>query len=168
MLACRAMHNLFVGFSSPNDNFLANLHLFRPERKTVENIRFRARFWSQKSPKIGFPLFLRSKLQQAPTTRFGRKGAEFCKKSALFAPEAFILRPSRKTFCRQCFLGVLKAIFTLFRTFRSFYNFVVKGDFERKSRFSAPKRYFCVSGNLLGSFSHPGAHVALDYGFSRV
>ena len=123
MFLCRARDNFLMDFPSPNNNFLAKFHLFRPERKTVENIRFWARFWSQKSSKIVFSLFLRSKLQKAPKTRFGRKSAKFCKNGYFLAPEAFILRPSRKPFCRQCFFRCFEAHFHTFRTFPLIFSF---------------------------------------------
>ena len=127
MFLCRASNNVFLVFSSPNNNFLIKIHLFRPERQTVENVRFWARFWSQKSPKINFSLFLQSKQQKAHKMRFGRKSAIFFAKSCVF-----LLR--RRSFCAHganvaldnAFLGILKPIFTLCALFRSFLHFLAK------------------------------------------
>ena len=126
MFSCRARNNLFIDFASTNNNSLAKSHLFRPERKTVETIRFWARFWSQKSTRIDFSLFLQSKQQKAPKMRLGRKSAKFCKNGCFFAPGAFILRPSRKPFCRQCFFRCFEAHFHPFHTSRLFSHFPVK------------------------------------------
>ena len=135
----------------------------------MENIRFWARFWSQKSSKIDFPLFLRSKLQKAPKTRFGRKSAKFCKNGYFLAPEAFILRPSRKPFCRQCFFRCFEAHFHTFRTFPLIFSFFhQKVILSTKTGFERQKAHFCVLGHLFGSFSHPCANVALDNGFFGV
>ena len=127
---------IFVAFSSPKNNFLAKFYLLRATRQTVENISFWARFWSQKSPEIDFPLFLRSKPQKEPKTRFGRKSAKFCENGYFF-----LLR--RRSFCANrenpsvanAFLGVLKPIFTLFALFHSLSLFFVQSYFEGKNQF---------------------------------
>ena len=126
MFLCRASNNVFLVFSSPNNNFLTKIHLFRPERQTVENVRFWARFWSQKSPKINFRSFCSQNSKKRPKCVLGAKVRNFAKMGV------FMLR--RCSFCAHranpsvdnAFLGVLKPIFTLFALFRSFSHFSVK------------------------------------------
>ena len=126
MFLCCARNDFLMVFSSPNNNFFTKNHLFHPERQTVENISIWARFWSQKSPRIDFSLFLRPNRQKAPKTRFGRKSSIFGKNWCFWAAEAFILRPWRKCCSRQCFFRYSEAHFHPFRIFRSFLHFVVK------------------------------------------
>ena len=136
-------------FSSPNTNFSTKSHLFRPERKTVENIRFWARFWSQKSPEIDFRSFCGPNRKKRPKRVLDAKVRNFAKMGT------FLLR--RRLFCANrenpsvanAFLGVLKPISTLFALFRSFSHFRKKVIFThfRQKRKTLYKRN--VSGTLF-------------------
>ena len=82
-----------LGISRNSRNFLEFFELGSPV----------GRFLDPKIAQDRFSLFLPSKRQKAPKTRFGRQSVVFCKNGCFLAPEVFILRPSRQPFCTQCF-----------------------------------------------------------------
>ena len=153
MFLCRASNNVFLLFSSPNNNFSYKNSLFSPRAPNSGKRKVLGTFLEPKVTQNRFSLFLQSKQQKAPRTRFERKSAKFCKNGCFYAPEVFILRPSRKPFCRQCFFRCFEAHFHPFRTFSLIFSlFRKKVILSAKNRFVGQKVFFAFWGTFLDHF----------------
>ena len=154
MFLCRASNNVFlVFFFSEQQLFDKNLS-FSPQAPNSGKRKVLGTFLEPKvTQNRFFALFAVKTAKKRPKMRLGRKSAEFCKNGCFYAPEVFILRPSRKPFCRQCFLRCFEAHFHPFRTFSLIFSlFRKKVILSAKTRLSAEKRFFAFWGTFLGHF----------------
>ena len=100
-------------------------------------------------------LFLPSKPQKSPKTRFGRQSVIFMENERFVGSEALISCPSRQPCSRQWFLWCFGAHFRSFRTFPLFSALFAQKRFLRQKRFWAQKLLFCALSPFWGHFCTP-------------